>query len=164
MGIIPVWVKLALVALAVATIAGFAAHKMHQYDTAKLVALKAEYESSAAKQAAKVAAATIKQQEITNSVRSDYENRLLSIRKYYASPNRVREQSPSSSRAVPKVPAASSGVNATAADSGTVAPELNADASEPLMETLPERCAETTVQLLALQDWVRSQAAATNAQ
>ena len=101
---------------------------------------KAEVKAAAAAQEAKTEQAIIQQQRITKKAGEQYAKDLASIRNTY---QRLRDTTSSST--VSTSPNSSADSAARAAYFISVAPEL------------AEQCAETTSQLIALQDWVKDQ-------
>jgi hypothetical protein len=145
MNLVPIWAKIFAATAIFAVFGVFVYHKTAQYEEAKLVALQAHYDSVAAKQEQKVAAIVVKQQAITEKVKNDYENKLSTVRSYYSA-HGMRKSNTSSSGKLPQNAPTSGGTDAAPTDNGSIA----------------ERCAETTLQLIELQNWIKKQTEANN--
>ena len=124
----------ALVALGAFALGAFVGW-LHEHD--KLTAYQASVEAIAQAQERHNAEIIKKHNETKQQIHDDYKKRLSDLRSYYN--DRMREQD--SSRVSPSC-AASSRTNGSPSN------------PEPLATTV-EKCAETTLQLKELQDWVR---------
>ena len=142
--IIPWWGRLLAIVAVLVAAAGFGAVKMRAHDAKSYEALQLAYSDFKGKvqaegemQQKQTQEVIAKQKSKTQEVQSDYEKKLADIRSYYA--RRLRDAG-SGSGQVPALPAAAQGV----------------DGSSAYYE-LAAACAETTQQLISLQDWVRAQ-------
>ena len=146
LNLVPWWGRiLAIVAILVAA-AGFGAVKMHSHDQVKYEALQLEYAAFKADVTAKgqaqeahTAIVVAAQQQKTKEVSNDYAKKLADLRSYYS--KRLRNATRPRSSQVPSVPQSPLPVDAT-----------------PAYVELAGACAETTQQLISLQEWVREQA------
>lgn len=111
--------------------------------------------NEAAKQAAINTAKVIAAEKTTEIVSDEYEQRISAIKAYYANANRpiisrVCNNSAAHSGAVSTVPLSTKGVDAGAADKRIAA-------ADPGLDELASSCAETTQQLISLQNWIKLQ-------
>ena len=150
MALIPAWAwRWIAIALVAATLAGYVALRVHSHDQVKYDALKLEYANfvSATKaqgvaqeqHTAKIAAA---QDKATKEAADDYTKRITDLRAYYARRLSDESRKRAGSSQVPGIPATPGGT-----DEGAAYYELAG------------ACAETTQQLVSLQDWIRAQVA-----
>ena len=123
-----------MVGLSVIALAGFGYGK---YQHNKYVTFKAEVESAAKIQEAKVESITKQQALVTKGIENEYEAKLAAVRNYYKSTS-VWNNTGSG-----KVSGISTAPNAT-----DVITAYN---------ILAGQCAETTTQTVALQDWIKAQ-------
>ena len=120
-----------MIGLTVFALAGFGYGK---YEHNKYVTFKAEVEAIAIKQQAHVESITKQQALVTKGIENEYNAKLALLRNYYA--NGVRNPS---SGAMPSIS------NAT--------PSFNDFTANGLLV----KCAETTQQLVSLQEWLNEQ-------
>ena len=106
-----------------------------RYEHNKYVTFKAEVEAIAIKQQAHVESITKQQALVTKGIENEYNAKLALLRNYYA--NGVRNPS---SGAMPSISNDTTGLNDFTANGLLI------------------KCAETTQQLVSLQDWVKQQA------
>lgn len=99
------------------------------------MAFKKEVESVAKAQEAHVESVKKQQDLVTKGIQNDYENKLAAVRNYYGG-----MQLNSSSRAMSGISPTSKGADA-----------------ETAYPILAGQCAETTAQLVGLQDWINAQ-------
>ena len=126
---ISMWVSIASVVLAIAGF-GYGKYESNKYDQ-----LKVEVAAAAKVQEAKNES-IVKQQDLINKgIKNDYESKLSAIRNYYSGLQRN-----AGSGKLPSLSNPSSGTNESTA-----------------YYQLAESCSETTVQTLALQDWILQQ-------
>lgn len=133
------WVVACVVALGV-LIGCYAKGRMDEHK--KFVAYKAEVAATAKAQQDKLNALVAQQKQISKKAEVQHEKSLASIRSTYAA---LRVRSQSGSGAVSAVPDATKQPDAAAAYYVSVAPELAVS------------CAETTQQLIDLQEWTVDQ-------
>ena len=127
---ITIWISIGSIVLA---LAGFGYGK---YESAKYDAYVAKVEALGKAQEAHVES-VVKQQDLINKgIKNDYESKLAAVRNYYGGLQRNAGSSSVSGISNP-----TSGSNETAS-----------------YYQLAESCSETTVQTLALQDWILQQA------
>ena len=136
------WIGIGLVLVAAA---GFGAVKMHAHDQLAYERLQGQYSNFKADVAAKGFAQeqhtktiVAAQQQKTKEVSSEYDKKLAGLRSYYS--KRLRDATSAGSSVVPSLPITAAPVDAT-----------------PAYIELAGACAETTQQLVALQDWIRQQ-------
>ena len=123
-----------MVALSVAALGGIGYGK---YQHNKYVTFKAEVEATAKIQEAKVESINKQQALVTKGIENEYNAKLAALRNYYASTSVWNNGSSS------KVPGLSTAPSAT-----DVITAYN---------ILAGKCAESTQQLISLQDWLREQ-------
>ena len=116
---------------------------------------KAAIANEAAKQAAINTAKVIEAQKTTEIVSDEYEQKIAQIKSYYAGanrpiPSRLCNNAAANSGTVSTVPNATKGIDAGSADKGITETDLRLD-------TLEASCAETTQQLVSLQNWIKLQ-------
>ena len=120
---------------------------------------KAQQAIELAKHNAEVADIVLQSAKISDEASIAYDQKIENIRKYYESNShstvkqstgRVCNSASNRSGDLSTVPNTAVAADEEAANDGYVAPGIK-------IETLPERCAETTQQLLELQGWVLSQ-------
>ncbi len=152
LGAIPWWARIA--GYAVLFLGGLVTgiYETRKIDESRYEKLESEYQHfrdtvavKGAEQEKKTAEAIAKQTEINRQAGDDYETKLAAIRAYYA--RRLRD------------------AHAAGASGGQVSalPEPAAIAHEsPAYLELASACAETTQQLVSLQEWIRSEANATH--
>lgn len=153
--LIPLWLRaLALLAL-VAAVWGHGAYTGNGWKQGKLDALQSQYDTFKANVAAEgrvaeahTAEVTKQQKEITDALTAEYARRLAALPKFGGLRQPVRPDG----SAVPEVSCPAPGPHAAAADTVFVA---QAD-----FDTLATLAAQTTQQLISLQDWLRQQQAA----
>jgi len=102
---------------------------------------KAEVKAAAMTQEEQAKRIDAKNQKLLEETKNAYNTKLTALRAYYSM--RITNQS---SSGLPKVPGTAAGVD------GSTAYELPA---LPPVETLAAQCAETTLTLTTLQDWVK---------
>lgn len=117
-----------------------AGHVQSQWDAAQTRQTRI-----AAQQAVRAATVTAAQTKVTQEVAENVETRIAAVRSYYA--GRVRQQPASRPRPVPAAPDPAGSADATPADDGSLA------AGPGDGDSLAERCAVTTEQLLGWQTW-----------
>jgi len=105
-----------------------------RYEHNKYVTFKAEVETIAIKQQAHVESITKQQALVTKGIENEYNAKLALLRNYYA--NGVRQPS---SGAMPSISNATTGLNDFTANGLLI------------------KCAETTQQLVSLQEWLNEQ-------
>ena len=110
----------------------------------RFVAFETEVKAIAVQQEEHVKGIEKQQSLITQQVKTNYETKLTALRSSYSS-----RLSNTSSSKVPAISCTASGTN-----EGT-----SNEVSTAKVEQLPEQCAETTLQLLELQNWVKQQQA-----
>jgi len=110
----------------------------------RFVAFETEVKAIAVQQEEHVKGIEKQQSLITQQVKTNYETKLTALRNSYSS-----RMSNTSSSKVPAISCTASGTN-----EGT-----SNEVSTAKVEQLPEQCAETTLQLLELQNWVKQQQA-----
>jgi len=146
--------------LALAALIGFsmlfAAMQMHAHDSKASAAFVAGVKAEGDKQLEHTAKIITQQKEITNVTANDYAAGILALRRYYD--NKLRT-SPRSGQ-VPAVSTTASGIDESPANNGLASTVTHA--LIPQSRPLPELCAETTLQLVSLQQWINNQAKATN--
>ena len=115
----------------------FGLWKGYEYEHAKFMAFKAKTEQIAKEQQAKVDS-IVKQNKLVNEgIANEYEAKMAAIRNYYA--QWLRDNNAGSGK-LPAIPGAPQGVDATTAHA-----------------VLIGQCAETTLQVNSLQEWIRLQ-------
>ena len=124
----------ALVALGAFVLGAFIGW-LHEHD--KLTAYRASVEAIAEQQERHNAEIIARHNETTKDIHDDYKKRLSDLRSYYN--DRVRDQD--TCRVSPAANAA-------------IGTDGNPSNNQPLTTTV-EKCAETTLQLKELQDWIR---------
>lgn len=155
LALIPLWARaLALLAL-VAALWGHGAYTGYKHAHSETVALQGQFDTFKAETAAlgkaaeaKVALVEAKQKEITDALTKEYARRLAALPKFGG----VRQPTNPGGGEIAVFSCPASGPHAAAADAVFVA---QAD-----FDTLANLAAQTTVQLLGLQDWLRQQQAA----
>lgn len=140
------WIGIGLVLVAAAAFGWVkrGEHDQPKYDALQLAysTFKADVEAKGFAQEQHTKTVVAAQQQKTKEVQDDYAKKLAGLRSYYA--RRLRDATAhSGSGQVPPVPIASVPVDAT-----------------PAYIELAGACAETTQQLVSLQEWVRQQQAA----
>ena len=104
----------------------------------RLYAFQGQVQALGEQAAIKAEKQVVKQKEITEKVSNDYQSKLAAVRKYYANKLRVKPSPPSGQvSAVPN-------------------PSVSPDAT-PSDDQLAGACAETTQQLISLQNWIKQQ-------
>lgn len=111
--------------------------------------------NEAAKQAAITTAKVIAAENTTEIVTNDYEQQIARIKTYYAGPGRhvvigLCNNAAANSGAMPTVSSTAKGV-----DEGTS--NQDATRSNNELDTLAASCAETTQQVIGLQNWITQQ-------
>lgn len=115
----------------------FGLWKGYEYEHAKFTAFKAKTEQVAKEQQAKVDS-IVKQNKLVNEgITNEYEAKMAAIRNYYA--QWVRDNNASGGK-LPTIPGAPEGVDAATANA-----------------VFAQQCAETTLQVTSLQEWIRLQ-------
>ena len=127
---ISTWIMIGLSALA---LAGFGYGK---YEHNKYVEFKAEVLAQAKIQEAKNESIKKQSDLVNKGIQNEYEAKLAAVRNYYSGLQRN-----TSGSSVPGISNPTSGVN-----------------ESPAYYKLAESCSETTVQVMALQDWILQQA------
>ena len=127
---ISTWIMIGLSALA---LAGFGYGK---YEHNKYIEFKAETIAQAKIQEAKNESIQKQSDLVSKGIKNEYEAKLSAVRNYYAGLQRNTGGS-----SVPGISNPTSGVN-----------------ESPAYYQLAESCSETTVQVIALQDWILQQA------
>ena len=122
-----------LIAVAVATVFGFGYYKGHSNTQEKFDAYKVEVARVAAEQVAKTKVVEAQNKKIAKESSDAYKTNLNAIRDYY---NRMHNDG---SKFMSRVPNASTGTNAA-----------------PSYDVLTLQCAETTLQVVSLQDFIKS--------
>ena len=123
--------------LAIIAAFGSGYYKGYSAEHEKFVAFQEQIKSIAKAQEAKNESVVKQHELVTDGIKNEYEAKLAALRSYYAK----RVQQPSSS-------------------SGNVSGISNASAAANGNTSDPEfvgRCAETTAQLVSLQDWIKKQ-------
>ena len=120
--------------LSVIALAGFGYGK---YQHNKYVTFKAEVESAAKIQEAKVESITKQQALVTKGIENEYEAKLAAVRNYYKSTSVWNNGSTSKMSGLSTAPSATDVITA--------------------YNLLAGQCAETTTQTIALQDWIKAQ-------
>lgn len=123
-----------MVGLSVIALAGFGYGK---YQHNKYVTFKAEVESAAKIQEAKVESITKQQALVTKGIENEYEAKLAAVRNYYKSTSVWNNGSTSKMSGLSTAPSATDVITA--------------------YNLLAGQCAETTTQTIALQDWIKAQ-------
>jgi hypothetical protein len=123
-----------MVGLSVIALAGFGYGK---YQHNKYVTFKAEVESAAKIQEAKVESITKQQALVTKGIENEYEAKLAAVRNYYKSTSVWNNGSTSKMSGISTAPSATDVITA--------------------YNLLAGQCAETTTQTIALQDWIKAQ-------
>ena len=123
-----------MVGLSVIALAGFGYGK---YQHNKYVTFKAEVESAAKIQEAKVESITKQQALVTKGIENEYEAKLAAVRNYYKSTSVWNNGSTSKMSGISTAPSAPDVITA--------------------YNLLAGQCAETTTQTIALQDWIKAQ-------
>jgi len=126
------WVKIGAVVFAL----GLAYYKGYSGEHDKFVAFKAQVEAQGKIQEAHNESVKRQSDLINKGIKNDYESKLSAVRNYYAGLQRN-----TGSGKLPSLSNPTSGTNESAA-----------------YYQLAESCSETTVQTLALQDWILQQA------
>lgn len=122
---------------AIASSFTFGLWKGYEYEHEKFMAFKAQTEQVAKEQQAKVDS-IVKQNKLVNEgITNEYEAKMAAIRNYYA--QWLRDNNTSGGK-LPTIPGAPEGVDAATA-----------------YTTLAAGCAETTLQVTSLQEWIRLQ-------
>jgi hypothetical protein len=123
-----------MVALSVIALGGFGYGK---YQHNKYVTFKAEVEAAAKAQEAHVESITKQQALVTKGIENEYEAKLAAVRNYYKSTSVWNNGSTSKVSGLSTAPSATDVITA--------------------YNLLAGQCAETTVQTIALQDWIKAQ-------
>lgn len=127
------WVKIGAVVFAL----GFSYYKGYSGEHDKFIAFKAQVEAQGKIQETKNESVQKQSDLVNKGIKNEYEAKLAAVRNYYAG-----LQHPSASGGkLPSISNPSGGVN-----------------ESPAYYQLAESCSETTVQTLALQDWILQQA------
>lgn len=127
--------KIGLYALSVLLIFGAGYYKGFSNERDRFVAFKADLEAKAKAQEMINKATEQKNKLIADNIRNDYENKLFALRKYYSS---VGVRHPDST----KLPPLSESTQ-----------RIIASSPDPV---LAGQCAETTLMLVSLQNWVQA--------
>ncbi len=114
----------------------FSAYLGYSYEHNRFMAFKAEVEAVAQRQQEKNESISKQQELVNKGIKNEYEARLTTLRNYYSSSLRN-----SSSGAMPPLSSSAIGADANSAYS-----------------VLAGQCAETTLTLVLLQDWIKEQA------
>lgn len=126
------WVKIGAVVLAL----GFAYYKGYSGEHDKFIAFKAQVEALGKIQEAKNDSIQKQSDLVNKGIKNEYEAKLAAVRNYYSGLQRNTGGS-----SVPGISNPTSGTN-----------------ESPAYYRLAESCSETTVQVVALQDWILQQA------
>jgi len=126
------WVKIGAVVFAL----GFAYYKGYSGEHDKFIAFKAQVEAVSKIQEAKNDSIQKQSDLVSKGIKNEYEAKLAAVRNYYGGLQRNTSGSQLS---------------------GISNPTLGANES-PAYYQLAESCSETTIQTLALQDWILQQA------
>jgi hypothetical protein len=127
------WVKIGAVIAAL----GFAYYKGYSGEHDKFVAFQAQVEAQGKIQEAKNESIVKQQDLVSKGIKNDYESKLAAVRNYYGG---LQHSSTSGSK-LPSLSNPSGGANESAS-----------------YYQLAESCSETTIQTLALQEWILQQA------
>jgi hypothetical protein len=114
----------------------------------RFTAFETEVKAIAQKQEEHVKGIEKQQSLITQQVKTNYETKLTALRNSYSS----RMSGNASVSQMPIISCTSSGSNETTTNGLP-------DVSDQTIAQLPEQCAETTLQLKELQNWIRQQQA-----
>lgn len=114
----------------------FGLWKGYSYEHEKFMAFKAQTEQIAKEQQIKIDSVVKQNQIVNEGIKNEYEAKMAAVRNYYA--QWVRDNAGSGK--LPTIPGAPKGVDAATANA-----------------ILAGQCAETTVQLSSLQEWIRLQ-------
>lgn len=125
--------KAILIIAAVIAVFGIGYYKGHRNTQDKFDAYKAEVAAKAAEQSAKTEVINQNNNKIAKEVSNGYKNSLTAVRQHY---NRMQLNGVST---VSTVSNATTGTNAA-----------------PTYDVLAEQCAETTLQIVTLQDYIKS--------
>ena len=126
------WVKIGAVVLAL----GFAYYKGYSGEHDKFIAFKAQVEALGKIQEAKNDSIQKQSDLVNKGIKNEYEAKLAAVRNYYSGLQRNTGGS-----SVPGISNPTVGTN-----------------ESPAYYRLAESCSETTVQVVALQDWILQQA------
>ena len=126
------WVKIGAVVLAL----GFAYYKGYSGEHDKFIAFKAQVEALGKIQEAKNDSIQKQSDLVNKGIKNEYEAKLAAVRNYYSGLQRN-----TSGSSVPSISNPTIGTN-----------------ESPAYYRLAESCSETTVQVIALQDWILQQA------
>ena len=121
---------------AVASSFAFGLWKGYSYEHEKFMAFKAQTEQIAKEQQIKIDSVVKQNQLVNEGIKNEYEAKMAAVRNYYA--QWVRDNAGSGK--LPTIPGAPEGVDAATANA-----------------ILAQQCAETTVQVTSLQEWIRLQ-------
>jgi len=127
------WIKIGAVIAAL----GFAYYKGYSGEHDKFVAFQAQVEAQGKIQEAKNESIVKQQDLVSKGIKNDYESKLAAVRNYYGG----LQHSSTSGGKLPSISNPTGGANETAS-----------------YYQLAESCSETTLQTLALQDWILQQA------
>lgn len=111
----------------------------YKFENERFTAFKEQLAVEAAKQEAKTESVVKQNQLITKGIRNEYEARIVALRQFYGSGVRLNNASGS------QVPA-----------HAITTPRVDGFAADAI---LAGQCAETTQQLISLQNWVKQQGA-----
>jgi len=134
----------------------FAAMQMHAHDSKAQAAFVADVKAEGNKQLEHTAQVITRQKGINDETVNAYSNDLAALRSYYD--NKLRSSAHSGQ--VPAVSATACGIDESPANNGLATTVTHA--LIPSSRPLDARCAETTLQLVSLQQWINNQAKATN--
>lgn len=115
----------------------FGLWKGYSYEHEKFMDFKAKTEQIAKEQQVKVDSIVKQNQLVNEGIKNEYEAKMAAIRNYYA--QWLRDNNASGGK-LPSIPGAPQGVDAAAAHA-----------------ILVGQCAETTLQVTSLQEWIRLQ-------
>lgn len=147
---VPLLYRWIILAVLIAASAAFGAMKMHAHDRDKYAAFVAQVKAEGQAQVEHTAQVIAKQKGITNDAATEYARRLANLRRYYAK----RVQPNPGPCPLPAV-----SIPAPGADETTANPVPPAS---PILGNQPDsglaaQCAETTLMLVSLQQWIASQ-------
>jgi len=123
--------------VAVTSSFAFGLWKGYSYEHEKFMAFKAKTEQIAKEQQIKVDSVVKQNQLVNEGIKNEYEAKMAAVRNYYA--QWVRDNNAGGGKLSP-IPGTPDGVDAATANA-----------------ILAQQCAETTVQVTSLQEWIRLQ-------
>lgn len=138
---IPAWGKYLAAGLLLLAVAAFTGFKVYTYEHDKLVTFQAQVQAQAANQAANAKRIEVQQQAVTDEQGTAYVQDIADLQRYYSNRLQQSKSSGGNVSAVPKPPTTINGIPTNCLP-------------------LAEQSAETTQQLIDLQNWVRNEASA----